>query len=71
MTPRVLPAEVMINPAPHTECLVRYRDDKRALKREEKETIDHTECLFRYRDEMRALKREEKGTPELGSEKMI
>jgi hypothetical protein len=35
MTPIVLPAEVMINPAAHTEGLVRYRDDKRMMKKEE------------------------------------
>jgi hypothetical protein len=35
MTPIVLPAEVMINPAAHTECLARYRDDKRMMKKEE------------------------------------
>jgi hypothetical protein len=35
MTPIVLPAEVMINPAAHTECLVRYRDEKRLMRKEE------------------------------------
>jgi len=34
MTPIVLPAEVMINPAAHTEGLVRYRDEKRVTKKE-------------------------------------
>jgi hypothetical protein len=32
MIPRILPAEVMINPAAHHEGLIRYRDDKRMLK---------------------------------------
>lgn len=34
MTPIVLPAEVMINPAAYTESLVRYRDEKRVTKKE-------------------------------------
>jgi hypothetical protein len=37
MTPIVVPAEVMINPAAHAESLVRYRDEKRMVKREEME----------------------------------
>jgi len=37
MTPIVLPAEVMINPAAHTEGLVRYRDEKRLMRKEETE----------------------------------
>jgi hypothetical protein len=40
MTPRVLPAEVMINPAAHTEGLVRYSDEKRMMKKEEMEILD-------------------------------
>jgi len=35
MTPIVLPAEVMINPAAHTEGLVRYRDEKRMMMKKE------------------------------------
>ena len=37
MTPMVLPAEVMVNPAAHTEGLVRYRDEKRIMKKDEME----------------------------------
>jgi hypothetical protein len=40
MTPRVLPAEVMINPAAHTEGLVRYLDKKRVSKKEDKEFLE-------------------------------
>jgi hypothetical protein len=41
MIPRVLPAaEVMINPAAYHEGLIRYRDEKRLLKKEEMDLHD-------------------------------
>jgi hypothetical protein len=32
MTPRVIPAEVMMNPTPNTQALVRYRNEVLASK---------------------------------------
>jgi hypothetical protein len=37
MTPILNPAEVMTDPAAHMEGLVRYRDDKCMMKKEEME----------------------------------
>jgi hypothetical protein len=40
MTPKAPPADVMRNFAAHTEGLVRYRDEKRTLKREGNDILE-------------------------------